>query len=288
MLQEIIKSIIHCLDTEQLKKLEDRFVFVEYVRDFVGVEVMPHSIVLDDKQLVMRKIRLADFELLYSALEKNRVKLPVRLLRRFKEELYSYTITNVPTSNLRVASIDDNRLSDEEFVLAIGRVSELGIKGLYSINGNEWYRNIIMDDIDFSTDELLQFAFPRLIRSSSGVLPVNKYLALSKNDYPDAKAVAEKYPFDQIISKTLKKDRAKLEKYKSVNQVWNQEKDNLDRATRYIACLREDQINVDDLGYILKSLFEENVNILDNEKQAVRTNVRRLIRIYDYLKWGKK
>lgn len=33
--------------------------------------------------------------------------------------------------------------------------------------------------------------------------------------------------------------------------------------------------------------FETDINILQNSKPAIRTNVRRLIMIYDYLKWGK-
>ena len=287
-IQEILKSIVHCLDAQQIKRLEDRFVFVEYQRDFVGVEVTPQTIVLGDKQLTMQRVRLENFSFLYSALEKNRSKLPVRLLRRFKEELYDYTITNVPTSKLRVASIEDNRVSDEELVLAIGKASELGIKGLSGIDGNEWYRNIIMEDIDFSADDLLQFAFPSLIRKSSGTLPVNKYLALSKYDYPEVRDIAEKFSFDKIISNTLKKNRTSLGSYCSVNQIWNQEKSNLDRATRLIACLPESQINSKDLFDILKYLFEQDINILDREKQSVRTNIRRLIRIYDYLMWGKK
>lgn len=62
---------------------------------------------IDDKPLMMRKISLSNFMFLYNALENKKAKLPVRILRRFKQELYEYTITNAPTQNLRVASIDD-------------------------------------------------------------------------------------------------------------------------------------------------------------------------------------
>ena len=50
--------------------------------------------------------------------------------------------------------------------------------------------------------------------------------------------------------------------------------------------LTEEQINVEELESVLKELFEEDVNVLQNESRA-GTNIRRLIRIYDYLKWGK-
>lgn len=51
-----------------------------------------------------------------------------------------------------------------------------------------------------------------------------------------------------------------------------------------IAYLKENQVNLKDLEKYLKSLFEKNRDILKNEKAAFRTNLRRLIRIYDYLK----
>lgn len=69
----------------------------------------------------MDKWMLSDFMPLYSAIGNKLAKLPVRILRRFKEELYTYVVTNTPTATLRVASIDDDRLGDEEMVLAIGR-----------------------------------------------------------------------------------------------------------------------------------------------------------------------
>lgn len=131
-IQRIIKSIVDCLDISQLKMLENRFVFIEYVKDMVNYEISSHTIVIDGIPLTMKKIRLDDYMILYKALEGKKTKLPVKLLRRFKQELYQYTITNRLTSNLRVASLDDARVTDEELVMAIGKVSDIGLKGLSS------------------------------------------------------------------------------------------------------------------------------------------------------------
>lgn len=106
-IQNIMKAIVDILDEEQISMLENRFVFIEYVPDAVGAEVSPFTIMIERKPLVMKKIVLSDFMLLYSALGKKKTKLPVKILRRFKEELYNYTITNMPTTNLRVAALDD-------------------------------------------------------------------------------------------------------------------------------------------------------------------------------------
>ena len=54
-----------------------------------------------------------------------------------------------------------------------------------------------------------------------------------------------------------------------------------------LAHLREDQLNTIDLERYLQRLFHENPEILSSQNVQLRTNLRRLIRIYDYLK-GKQ
>lgn len=282
----IIKSIVNCLDAEQVKKLEDRFVFIEYRQGMTGVEATPYTIMVDDKPLTMRRIVLSDFMLLYNALEGKTAKLPVRILRRFKQELYEYTITNVPTGNIRVAALDDQRVSDEELVLSIGKASEFGLKGLSGLESNEWYRDIVLGDLEFSADELLEHAFAKLYKQNSGKLPVYKYLHESSKDFPEYRKMVENQDFDSLLSATIRNNRRTLGAYKSVKQIWENEKENLEKATRLIAHLTEKQIVLSELEDVLKELFENDVNVLQNEKIA-RTNIKRLIRIYDYLKWKK-
>ena len=61
----------------------------------------------------------------------------------------------------------------------------------------------------------------------------------------------------------------------------------MERATRLISHLEETQIDINELECVLKEIFEEDINLLQNSSSPVRTNVRRLIMVYDYLKWGK-
>jgi len=285
-IQNIIKSIVNCLEPEQIEKLADRFIFIEYKPNMVGAEVTPYTIMIDDKPLQMKKIALSDFMLLYNAIEGKKAKLPVRILRRFKQELYEYTITNAPTGNIRVASLDDIRVADEELVLSIGKASEFGLKGLSGLDSNEWYRNIVLGDLEFSADELLEHAFVKLWIQNSKKLPVNKYFAEATKDVSKYKEMIGKQSFDSIISQTFKNSRKYLGAYTSVKEIWENEKDKLERATRLIAYLPEEQISWKELECVLLELFENDDNVLQNDKQA-RTNIKRLIRIYDYLKWGK-
>ncbi|MDE6892917.1 MAG: SIR2 family protein [Lachnospiraceae bacterium] len=286
-IQGIIKSIVNCLDTKQVNTLGERFIFVEYQPEITGAEVTPYTLMIENKPLTMKKIALNDFMLLYNALENKKAKLPVSILRRFKKELYEYTITNTPTAHLRVASIDDTRVKDDDLVLAIGKASTFGLKGLSGLDANEWYRNIVLEDLEFSADELLEHAFPKLIKQNSGKLPLNKYLSEAVKDFSECREIALKQDFDGIISKTIKNNRRYLGDYKSVKQIWEQEKTSRERALRLIAHLQEKEIAIDELENVLKEIFETDVNVLQNAETNERSAIRRLIRIYDYLKWGK-
>lgn len=287
-IQNIISAIIACLDSEQIEHLEDRFLFIEYKEDIVSAEVSPFAIVLGDKPLTIKRAVLSDFMPLYNAMERKKQKLPVSILRKFKQELYEYTVTNTPTANLRVASIDDERVDDEDLVLAIGKASVFGLKGLSGISGNEWYQNIILDNLEFTADEMLEYAFPILYKQNSNKLPLNKYLKEAIKRFDECEKIAEKQDFNAIISETFKNDRKCLGQYSSVKEIWKNEKSvSIDKALRLIAHLQEDQIDTKELEEVLVEIFHTDRNILQNVSSNERTNIRRVVRIYDYLKWGK-
>jgi hypothetical protein len=286
-IQNILKSIVDCLSADQLEKLRERFIFVEYNRGQEQAEITPFTIMIGSKPLTMTKITLSDFLPLYSALGTKKAKLPVRVLRRFKQEVYSYVITSTPTATLRVASIDDNRVSDDNLVLAIGRADQLGLRGLSGITGNDWYRNVILSDLPFSADELLECAFPVLIKQQSNRLPVNKYLSEATKTFPDCDALASRLTLDEIIPNSIRKKQQNGNPYHSVKEVWKSE-EKIERRVRLISQLPYEEIDALELEESLLSLFARDRDILENLPATDRSQIRRLILIYDYLKWGNK
>ncbi|MEF2608544.1 MAG: hypothetical protein U0M88_02765 [Faecalicoccus sp.] len=94
--------------------------------------------------------------------------------------------------------------------------------------------------------------------------------------------------FDDIISNTIKKDRPKRG-YSSLEDVFKMEFDK-NKEMLNIAYLTENQIDFDTLETYLKSIFEKDKDALNIEhsRSDYRINLRRLIRIYDYLKGKEK
>ena len=106
-------------------------------------------------------------------------------------------------------------------------------------------------------------------------------------EFPECQKSVENQDFNSLISNTIKNNRRPLGTYTSVRQIWENEKNNLEKATRLIAYLPEEWMRLEELEDILVGIFEEDVNVLQSVDQATRTNIKRLVRIYDYLRWGK-
>lgn len=289
-IQQILEDIVACLPEEKFATLQERFVFVDYQKGVAGVTVSTHSINLNGKLLSMTKLTLEDFGLLYNALASKKAALPVKLLRRFKEEIYTYAVTSEPGPLLQVASIDNEAIDEDKLAISIGlsRTGEYGLRLL--VDQNAWYRNIVTDEfrsLDYSYDQLLEFSYPEIKKQTNGYLPICKYLANARKSFPD---IEEEVPsnFDALATKTNINTRSRTESYSSIQDLWNREHENRDRMFRLLPCLPESKMDINQLGRVSLNIFQEDKDILSHADGTLRSNMKRLIRMYDYLKWGKK
>lgn len=238
----------------------------------------------DNKMITMTKITLSDYSLIYNAIGKKKMKIPVRLLRLLKDELYLFTLSNKPTENIKVAAIDDDRVANDELVISIGTTETISLDGLKGISTDQWYRNIVMHDLKYDTKDLLDYA-PTLAKQVSGILPVN---SLYEDKYKKIEGIDKLVvkDFEDIISKTIERARNRHPQINIENIL--KEIPDIDKQMLNIAYLKKEQINLIKLENYLKTQFEQDNDVLSNSKQTTRTNLRRLIRIYDYLKGESK
>jgi hypothetical protein len=280
-IRDILSSIVKCMSKEQVKLLKDKFIFIEYDSEMKDYEIGESSFAFDDnKMLVMTKITLSDYSLVYKAIGKKKMKIPVRLLRILKDELYLFTLSNEPTQNIKVAPIDDERVANDELVMSIGTTETLSLTGLKGISPDQWYKNIVMNDLEYDVKDLLTYA-PELAKQVSGKLPINSlYQESFKNIEGIDKLLMNN--FEDIISKTIKKERQRHPQ-DNIKKILEMNYD-LEKEMLYIAYLQKEQISLNTLEKYLNNIFSQESEILKISKSSIRTNLRRLIRIYDYLK----
>lgn len=286
-IQNILSNIIKCLPQNKVGELKNRFIFIEYDSNIKEYEIDQHAIKIENKLLEMNKIKLSDFSILYKAIGGRKRTLSVKLLRDLKEQLSEFILTNEPNQKIKVAMLNSDKIEEEDLAIAIGKIPELPIKGLQGITANEWYRNIVLEDLNYDENTLLKCG-GFLLRQNSGILPLNKYLSKCKDiiEFENLVKIAMENDLEHIISNTIKKNRKCVEMYNSADEIWKIESNNIERATRLIAHLEIEKFNVDELENILREIFSKNNKILEEPK--VNTNVKRLIRIYDYLKYSDK
>ncbi len=281
---KILSSIVTCISQQHLQSIRARFIFIEYNMNDSGDSIEPYSIKIEDKILTMTKIKIKDFSKLYSALKYKKTTFPAKVLRIFKDDFYRYTLTNEPTSSLRIAGIDDPGVSDEDLVMAIGKPSQFSLCGLAGLESWQWYEDIVLNKLDFSSDEMLTYAYPQINKYAHQKLPVFKHLALSNKVYEEIYDKTNSFQFDNLISQTIKdtRDRKRI-KTRSVEGICSEYEH--EKAIELIAFLHENEINLNDLETFLREYLTNHSQAEINDDNSLRSNLRRLIRIYDWLKY---
>ena len=281
------KYIAYTRALSELIVVQKRFIFIDYQKDTNDCEVSSHSLVINGKLIEMTKIILSDFGILYDALSAKKAALPVKLLRRFKDELYSFALTQQPGPTMQVAALDDGRIDENMLALSIGLAST-GVYGLArAVNSEQWYRNIILHDSMYSCDKLLEYVYPELAKQNSWKLPVWYYIANS--DYKSSLAESKApHSYNDIVSEdSIKRNRTAIAG-RTAMEIWTQEKTNVFKAIRLLGFLPEDKIDVEQYQQILETIFKENANILSSSNTSDRSSLKRMIRIYDFLLYRQK
>lgn len=286
-IQDILTNVVECLPYEKIGVLQKRFVFVEYQMNQIGAQVSSHSLLINGKLIEMTKVTLSDFGLLYEALSAKKAALPVKLLRRFKDELYTFALSQQPGTMMQVAALDDNRIDEETLALSIGLAST-GVYGLArAVNAEQWYRNIVLRDSVYPAEQLLRYVYPELAKQNSWKLPTWYYISNSSYKSELAESKAPK-TYNEIVSEnTIKRNKTAIAD-RNAWEIWKEEKSNLMRAMRLLGSLPEDKIDIDQYQQILEELFKDNLEIISSLDSNGRSSLKKMIRVYDFLRYGQK
>ena len=161
-----------------------------------------------------------DYSQVYEALTATKRKIPARVLRFFKEQMYE--LVHTPGDNagkLAVVDFDQINSADKiEFVVGIGvaqrhqeideKVQQhmqesLAKKGYAGVSPSEIFTDVLSTDSRFDSADLLSAAYPGLARSNRTFIPVFRYLRgagintpqeLAASKYEGAKKVVAKLP----------------------------------------------------------------------------------------------
>lgn len=287
-IENILKSIVRCLSTENLDMIKERLMFVVRAKEGEEEEVSTYSKSFEGgKSIEMTRIRLKNYESLYQALLENQAKYNAPMLRRLKQDIYELVLTNKPTGKIRTLNLEDERLEDVEVVIGVGIPSDFGQKGYAGITAEDIYADVIFDDREYDAETIVTTSLPSLLPNNSR-LPMHKYLSQFTGDVSINPDKIIEY-FDGFIASSIKKNRERSS-YRNETIASLKRELSLEKCLYALQFLKEENINPAELHDLIKGVLEANPSALsttDKDKQNLKSDIKRAIRIYDWLRYYK-
>lgn len=292
----ILKAIVKCLSEENIGVLKKRLIFLEYSPDPLSKpEISGHSINFDDgdRPIELTKVTLHHFLPFYSELLSQKYSYNPKLLRQLKRDIYKLVATNEPTERFRITDIED-----DEGLENVGVLAGVGIIPTEEINHEpghripspkELFQDLILDDGCFETKSLVEDALGKLLISHSRSLPIYKYIAAYRDKFnkepPEDVLRAAKTSLQEFLNKgliQLRRDNPIPDVATLKKQCSTPEKI-IEGLPRLVNLEQE----IDYLETFLTSYLKEHSEVLEGANQGLKTNLKRIIKIYDWLKYAK-
>lgn len=282
----ILRSVVKCLDKDQIDEIAKRLFFVEYMPETEGEPILERSeIEIGENRIPLTRIKARSYELIYKVLGDLSQKIPASILRRLKEHIYELVLTNDPTEKLSVVDFNnETQLDQVDVVVGVGiEYVKRAEKAYDAYTRKDIAKDILEDETRFNVDELCAKTLPKLCRAKMW-MPVWKYVnaCSKKEDLPTNILSMAKRPIGE-----WKKGNSYSYLEPQLNKSHNSIADILTHNTRekalhLVTLLDVEKIDLDGLNRFLK----ENIDLLDDQQYT--SAYMRLVCLYDRLKYGEK
>jgi len=294
-IKQILESISACLENDQLDKLKERLIFIEWNNDpDKADEISERKLDSNNgKTLSMKNVLLTDYSDLYAAILQNKAKYDVKVLRRVKSQLYELVKENKPTDKLYIATNIDDDSSDVDFVVGVGVYGQFGNVGYSSIKSKEIFLYALgKSEAIYNVDMLLKETIPALHNGGRGNFPVCQFLSkcTSVDCFNDRVALLKKDDFSDFNTAT-DKDYIKNHGYCNIASIPTYYEENgLEQTVARIPRMSPSTINVEELYRFLIKALEDNPGVLDASlatcTATARSGFRKCVSLWDWLKYN--
>ncbi|KVR44248.1 hypothetical protein WK18_16055 [Burkholderia ubonensis] len=202
----LLKAICACIGSDKLQQLNNNLIFVQRTRELEDDSISQTVIALEKTQIPITLIKAKSFVGVYQAIESTKRKIPARVLRYCKEQLYELVKTTEPHGKLVVVDVDQvNGREDIEFVVGVGvaaereeeerrRLGDVGYRGIKSI---DLFEDLISRNKGYEARRVLLEAMPQVSKGLK-YLPVFFLLRAAGVNSRDEYALSE-YDVDKYL-----------------------------------------------------------------------------------------
>lgn len=286
----LLKAISLCIGKDQTEQLRKNLIFVQRPKDGEENGISDTYTTIDGVQIPLILVRTNDFTEVYKALASIKRKIPARILRYCKEQLYELVTSLEPEKKLCVIDIDSiDRKEDVEFLVGVGvasrEVADLGTQGYEAIEVPDLISDILHDNRKYDCHRIIEAVIRRAGRNTPYV-PVFKFLygagITNEQEYTESGLELDKW-----VKRDIKQFRVKMytkafykRRHQSMQEMLNELP--AENAATLIPFLAKEKI---DLELLLEFLIR-NEEKFDHKVSNYASYFRKLAALYDQLKWG--
>lgn len=290
-ISSLLKAISACIGRDKIEQLRKNLIFIQRLSEGEEPNVSDTYLTIDGIQIPLVLVKTNDFLPVYKAIHSTKRKIPARVLRYCKEQLYELVQSSEPEKKICVVDIDEIETKDDvEFLVGVGVAQQafLGPSsvGYESIGTNDLFEDLLHESKDYDSELILKHVAPRACKSTPNV-PVFMYLKKiginSEQSYKESE-----FNLDKVVFRDLKKLRVNsyakpyFRNYRHMNMKQVLDACTPENAAAYIPFLSLDKIDIE----LLHGFLIENEEKFDYNVSSYASNFRKLAALYDRLKWG--
>jgi hypothetical protein len=148
----LLLSIAKCIGERAAEQLKNNLIFVQRLKEGEKEGLSETFLTIDGVRIPIIVVKSESFSSVYEAIHETKRKIPARVLRYCKEQLYEIVKTQSPEEKICVVDIDQVENKDDiEFVVGVGVVKERAEQDQEEV-GQYGYQGI--KPIDLFTDLL--------------------------------------------------------------------------------------------------------------------------------------
>lgn len=246
--------------------------------------------------LTLQVIETSDFSEVYAGIETVKRKIPARVLRVCKEQMYELVKSTSPDTKLAVANLDDlEDGSDIEFVVGVGvakaenEAGDIAQQGYTGITQKDLFWDVITDGHGYDPDRVLLEVFPNMPAKHGTFFPGYKYLKevglnslaeLDGSKYAGVKPFFTKYTGSKFRTSSFARPYISHAKGKTATEIVSEFPS--EKAAAYLPFLDVEMLDLS----VIHSFLIENFEKIFDKNDPYASYYKKLAVLYDRVKNG--
>jgi hypothetical protein len=259
----LLRAISLCIGKEHIEQLRRNLVFVQRLEEGDKEGMADTYLTIDGVHVPLVLVKTNDLRPLYDALGEVKRKIPARILRYCKEQLYALVRSSEPEKKLCVVDFDEIDKNEEvEFLVGVGvanysPANEVGAVGYAAIEADNLFHDLLHEDQTYNAKSIVENVVKRAGKNSRNI-PVFRYLQAmgirNQQDYEGADLGLDKWVIRELKDFRVKAYQQGWFKMRHLPMNELIAASTAQNASGYIPCLPREKIDID----LLKAFLLEN------------------------------